>query len=160
MADKDTLWTAVKAAYVTEALLPITNIHDETATSINDTVGTEAARQLIGIWPSYAEVTFAIANEAHLMVAIEGTVAILQRRGGTSSATAKRQWDDVFGEGGMLVRLKLTSPRGHLGPSSNSGVTQKAETVNGQRVRPWSDPVSLPGGGQFLLPRRVISDGT
>ena len=65
---------------------------------------------------------------------------------------------EVFGDGGIITKLKRTSARARQGPNSNSGVQQKSElTSSGQKVRGWSDPDSLPGGRGYL-PRRTIAE--
>jgi len=145
MADKDTLWTAVKAAYDASFLLPITSVNDRTATSIGsaqNTVGTAAAEQLIGLWPHYTEVAFSVTDTGHLAVAIRGTVAILLERASVGSEQAAKEWQEVFGDSGMMRRIKVTGPRGHPTPKSNAPDKTSAGAVK----RGWSDTLSLPIG--------------
>jgi hypothetical protein len=72
-------------------------------------------------------------------------IAVLWRRGGSASAIEQVKWDEVFGDQGVVARLRRVSVRGRLSPRSNSGVQQKAERdENGQAVRGWSDRESLP----------------
>lgn len=152
MADKDTLWTAVKAGYATDLLLGLTNIYDRPATAIDDTVGTAAAQQTIDYFPLYGEVVYDAADTKHVAVAIRGVIAVLLERGGVSAELARDEWGEVFGDGGLLSKLRSVGPRARQGPTTNSGVTQKAETMaNGSRVRGWSDRESLPLG---IMPSR------
>lgn len=154
MADKDVLWTAVKAAYAEATLLPLTSIHDRTATTIGasqDAVGTSAAEHVIGLWPSCVESEFDIADVTHLANAIEGTVAVLYKRGGTSSAVAKEEWDAVFGDSGLMSKLRRTTVRGRRGPSTSGPDTSSS----GGDLRPWSDNKSMPVG--FLPARRGVN---
>jgi hypothetical protein len=119
-------------------------------------VGTEAANGTLNLWPAYAQVDFDVTDGLHLEAAVRGTIAMLWERGGSATAIAQQEWDEVF-TAGIISALKNTGPRGHQGPSSNSGVSQKSElTSSGRSVRGWSDPESLPIGS--MLPRRTIAD--
>jgi len=155
MADKDTLWTAVKARYAADGLIPLTNILDRSSVAIDDAVGTEAANGTINLWPAYAQVAFDVADQLHIEAAALGTIAFLFRRGGTSSSIEQVKWDTVFSADGVIAKVKRTGPRGRPAPSTNSGVSQKSELLaNGQRARPWADWASLPHG---IRPQRRSS---
>jgi len=145
MADKDTLWTNVKAAYATDLLLPLTNIHDATAIAIDDAVGTAAAQQAIDYFVMYAETTFVITTSTHNAVGIRATIAVLLERGGVSSALAREEWDEVFGDTGLLSKVKKTGARGRQAFTTNSNMTQASGlTSSGKRRKPWGDVESLP----------------
>lgn len=151
------LWTAVKADYDTAGLITLTNIRNRGAVAVNDTVGESAAQAVINLWPIYAQVEYDAANAQHVEVAELGVIAMLWRRGGSASAIEKVKWDEVFGNEGAIARVRRTGPRGHAGPSSNSGVQTRSEMVNGRPIRGWSDPDSLPTG--FLsTPRTADGD--
>ncbi|MEY4534767.1 MAG: hypothetical protein RLZZ246_1085, partial [Planctomycetota bacterium] len=150
------LWTAVKADYDSAGLVTLTNIRDRSATTINDSVGTAAAQSVIDLWPIYAQVPYDAANATHVEVAEFGVIAVLWRRGGSSSTIEQVKWDEVFGGEGMISRVRRTGPRGHARPVSNSGVQQAPETgPDGGQVRGWADRESLPVG--FLSTRTDAS---
>ena len=156
MADKDTLWTAVKTRYDADGLIALTNLHDRDQDAIDDTAGTEAANGVINLWPMYAEETFDVSDNLHLEVAVRGVIAMLWERGGSSAEIAKVEWDEVFSDEGLMGRLRGTGARGRQTPSSNSGVTQKAEgTSTGARYRGWADRESLPTG---YMPNRIVAE--
>ena len=131
MADQDTLWDAVKIRYDASGLITLTNIRDRSATSIDDTAGTQAAASVIALWPAYAQVEFDATSALHLEV------------GGASSTIEQVKWDEVFGTEGMIQKVRRTDPRARSGPRSNSGILTSQE--DGQSYG-WSDPKSLPSG--------------
>lgn len=155
MGDKDTLWTAVKAAYDADVLLPLTGIHDRASSSMgaaHDVVGTAAAQQAIDYFPLYVEAAFLVDDSQHLAVAIRGTYAVLLERGGVSSAIAAKEFQEVWGEEGLAQRLRRISARGRRGPSTSgpdvsSGIGE---------VKPWSRRGSMPTG--FMPQRRGAFD--
>lgn len=149
------LWTAVKTRYDEAGLRTLTNIRDRSQASIDDTAGESAAQTVITLFSVYAQVVYDASEDVHLEVAVEGVIATLWKRGGTSAEIAKVRWDDVFGEGGLLEKVKRTDPRSHRGPSSNSNVRQASGlTAGGRRKRGWSDEDSLPTNH---LPRPEIA---
>jgi len=151
------LWTAVKADYDTDGLISLTNIKNRAASTINDTVGTAAAQAVINLWPAYAQTAYDAANELHVEAAEMGVIAILWRRGGSSSSIEQVKWDEVFGDGGVISKIRMTGPRARMAPSSNSGVTQADErTADWSNVRGWADRESLPPN--FLTIRTPSSE--
>lgn len=151
------LWTAVKADYDAAGLLTLTNIRNRGATAIDDTVGTNAAQAVLNLWPVIAQADYDPANAAHVEIAELGVIAMLWRRGGSASGIEQVKWDEVFGDSGLIVALRKVGPRGRVAPVSNSGVTQKPESDDGNNVRGWSDRESLPTG--FLAnPIRATED--
>jgi len=146
MADQDTLWAYVKTVYDSDGLVTLTNIRDRDATTANETVGTSAALSTIRLWPLYAQVAFDVSDVAHLEVATFGVIATLWQRGGTAQSILQVSWDAVFGEGGMVEKLRRTDPRSHRGPKSNSAIQTSREDENGDTPYGWSDRKSLPPG--------------
>ena len=138
------LWAAVVADYDTSGLVSLTNIRDRSATTIDTGVGEAAAQAVINLWPVYAQIDYDPTNATHVEVAEMGVIAMLWRRGGSSSAIEKVKWDEVFSDDGMIAMVRKTGARGHPAPRSNSGVQQRPETINGRPVRGWSDWDSLP----------------
>lgn len=139
------LWAAVVADYDTDGLISLTNIRDRSATTIDTAVGEAAAQAVINLWPIYAQVDYDPSNAVHVEVAELGVIAMLWRRGGSSSAIEQVKWEEVWGDDGMVTRLRRTGPRGRQRPSSNSGVQQAPERdASGRAVRGWSDLQSLP----------------
>jgi len=152
------LFEAVKVAYDSAGLITLTNIRDRTGTTIDETVGDNTAQSVIDLWPAWANVAYDSTNALHVEVAIEGVIALLWRRGGTATEIEKVKWDQVFGDDGMISKVKDTGPRGRKGPSSNSNVTQHSGLLsNGARRRPWADVISLPHG-IMPLSRSASSD--
>lgn len=152
-ADDDALWSAVKARYDSRGLVQLTNIRDRAATTIDDTVGREAAASVISLWPAHVQSVYDSADAQHVEVAVLGVIALLWRRGGASSAIEQVKWEEVFGPEGLTMKLKRTGARGRMAPASNSGVSQAPErTSDGSRVRDWADRESLPPG---VLARRA-----
>lgn len=145
------LWAAVVSSYDVDGLVSLTNFRDRSGTTVNTAAGESAAQGVIDVWPLYAQTDYDDNNPQHVEVGKFAVIAILWRRGGTSSSIAKVEWDEVFGAEGMVARVKMTGARGRPGPVSNSGVQQRSELVNGRAVRGWSDVDSLPTG---ILPLR------
>lgn len=158
MSDATTLWASVVANYPEPALVSLTNIQDNSSVSVDTSVGESAAQEVIDLWPIYAQSDFDVTNSTHVTVGRRGVIAVLWERGGTSTEIAKVRWDDVFSNEGLIARVRRTGPRGRRTPSSNSGVTQSSELVNGRQIRGWSDPDSLPLGRGYLPQRRVADD--
>lgn len=153
MAAKDDVWTAVVARYDSASLVSLTNINDRNPTSINTTAGTEAANGTLNLWPAYAQVDFDVSDGLHMEVAVRGTIAMLFERGGSASAIAKVEWDEVFSNEGLIARVRRTGPRARQGPSTNSGVTTTAENVGGRNKKGWSDRDNI----DFMRPRDELS---
>lgn len=148
MAAQDDLWAYAKSVYDADGLVTLTNIRDRSATAIDETVGTAAALSAIRLWPAYAQVAFDETDGLHLEVGAKAVIAVLWERGGTSSSIEQVKWDTVFGDDGMVSKVRRTNPRGRPGPSSNSGTITTAES--GTQYG-WSDPASMPPG---FLPRK------
>lgn len=152
----EALWFAVKERYEVSGLLTLTNVRDPSATVVNDAVGELAAQQAIDLWGLYTQVDFDYTNPQHLAVGVRGVIAVLWERGGTSSQIAKVEWEEVFGDAGLVSKVRKTGPRGRAGPLTNSGVQNASELVNGRAVKGWSDRSALPRG---ILPRQQLSSG-
>lgn len=151
------LWSAVVSDYDQDGLITLTNIRNRSATSINTSVGEAAAQAVINLWPVYAQADYDPTNQTHVEVAEMGVIAMLWRRGGTSSAIEQVKWDEVFGDDGLITRVRRTGARGRVAPTSNSGVQQAPERDSGGRmVRGWADAASLPPN---YLPLRRTVDG-
>lgn len=156
MGAADDLWDAVVVTYDEDGLIALTNVRDRSATTANASAGLSAAQGVIDIWPAYAQVEYDPANALHVEVAKRATIAMLWSRGGSSSTIAKVEWDEVFGEGGLLEKIRRTGARGRQGPVTNSGVQSSSELSNGQAVRGWSDRESIP---REILPSRRTASG-
>ncbi|MCP4794032.1 MAG: hypothetical protein GY882_11995 [Actinomycetia bacterium] len=152
------LWTDVVANYESEGLINLTNPRDNGATAVVTAYGESAAQEVIDLFPIYGQVDYDATNSQHVTVGRRGVIAVLYERGGTSSTIAEVEWNQVFGDDGLITKLKRTSARARQGPNTNSGVRQKSElTSTGRRVRGWSDVDSLPLGRRWL-PRRTIAE--
>lgn len=153
MADKDTVWTAVKSAYDSDGLISLTNVRDNAATTIDDTAGTSAADHALNLWPLYAEIDFDVLDLRHLAVAIRAVIAVLWERGGVGTAAGQQEWKEVFSdEDGLMSRLRRTESRGQGGPSTSGPDV----TTTGREVRPWSARESMPVG--YLPGVRRVND--
>lgn len=145
------LWASVVEHYHEDGLIDLTNINDRGATTVNTTAGENAAQAVLDLWDMYAQIEYDEDETTHLETARQGVIAMLWRRGGSSSSIAQVKWDEVFSNDGLIAKLRNTQPRGRTGPtSSGSGVVASSESRYGA-VRPWSDPDSLPVG---LMPLR------
>lgn len=154
MADKDVLWTAVKAGYAVDQLIPLTNIMDRAVNAIDDAVGTSAAEQVLGLWELYAEFPFDVLDVRHLAVGIRAVVAVLYERGGFSADIAREEWQEIFSDSdGLLSRLRRTEARSRTGPS----ISGPDLSADGKELRPYSHDKSMPVG---FMPstRTVVSD--
>lgn len=152
------LWASVTSNYEDNGLVTLTNPRDPAATLVDDDYGLSAAQEVIDLFPMYAQVEFDEDDSRHITVGRQGVIAVLFRRGGTSSTIAEVKWKEVFGDEGLLVKLKRTTARARQGPSSNSGVKQKSElSSTGGKVRGWSDVASLPGGRGYM-PRQTYAE--
>ena len=140
------LWTAVLASYETTGLVTLTNQSDPSATAVVTATGEDAAQGVIDLWPAFAQEAYDASDALHVEVAKQGVIAMLWRRGGSAANIAEVRWEDVFSADGLLSKVKRTGPRARQGPTTNSGVTQRAESVDGQNVRGWSDRESMPDG--------------
>lgn len=145
-AEAADLWNEVVGNYDANGLLTLTNVRTRSALMINDPVGRNAARAVIDLWPLYAQAPYDPNNGAHVEAARQAVIAQLWRRGGSASEIEQVKWDEVWAPGGIVERVRLTDPRAHARPSSNSGTTSSSELINGRRRLGWSDPASLAPG--------------
>ena len=146
MTDATDLWAAVVVSYSAQYLTELTSVRDASATGIGTAVGEDAAQGVINLWPAYVQADYDSSDNLHVEVAKRGVIALLWQRGGSSTAAAKVEWDEVFTDS-MVDKIKRTGPRGRQSPVSNSQVTQSSELrSDGTRPRPWADPASLPLG--------------
>lgn len=143
LTDAEALWSYVVTIYDNDGLLSLTNIRNNAAIEVNDATGLAAATSVINLWPAYSQVEFDVANGIHLEVAAMGVIAVLWRRGGASSEIEQVKWDTVFGDNGLIEKVRRTSARGRTGPRSNSRTITSTTTT---RYYGWSDPASLPPG--------------
>lgn len=147
-----TIWTAVKTSYETNGLITLTNLRDRSATAIDDTAGEDAAQEVIDLWPVYAQEAYDATDAAHLAVAKQATIAVLWRRGGSSTSIAEVKWNEVFSSEGLLAKVRGTGARARSGPKSNSDVST---TRDSRRYRGWADRDAYPTG---FLPNRSTSN--
>jgi len=156
MTDATDLWTAVVSSYDSDGLITLTNIRDRSATTVNTSVGQDAAQGVINLWSMYAQEDYDGTDAQVVEVAKRGVIAMLWERGGSSASIAKVEWEEVFSSEGLIAKIRRTGPRGRQGPKSNSGVAQRTElTTGGQRIRPWSGRDSTPFG---IMPRRIVAE--
>ena len=157
MTSATELWASVVANNESEGLLNLTNPRDPNATVVDTTYGESAAQEVIDLFPLYGQVVYVSTDSQHVAVGRRAVLAVLYQRGGTSSTIAEVEWKEVFGDDGLLTKLKRTSARARQGPKSNSGVSQKSElNSDGRRARGWSDPDSLPGGRGYMTRRTFV----
>jgi len=156
VTDATDLWDAVVASYDEDGLVALTNIRKADESTIDDTVGENAAQGVLNLWPAYAQVAYDGTDGLHVEVAKRGVIAMLQSRGGVSVEIAKIEWDEVFGDNGTISKVRKTGPRGHQGPATNSGVQTVAEDRHGP-VMGWGDRAALPNG---ILPNTRSARGS
>lgn len=145
MTDATDLWDAFKDRYSTADQVSLTNIDNRTATTVDDTAGAQAAQSVINLWPAYAEVEYDSTDTLHVEVGTFGVAALLWRRGGTATNIEEVKFEQVFGPGGMIEKVRRTGPRGRVSPSSTSRIRTSRDN-DGAVVEPygWSDVRSLP----------------
>jgi len=158
MTDATDLWDSVVANYPSEGILSLSRPRQNEENTVDTAYGVTAAQEAIDSFPLFAQIVYDAADAQHVLVGRRAVIAILYERGGTSSEIAKVEWDEVFGDGGLMEKLQRTGARGRTTGATNSGVRQRTElTSDGKRVRGWSDPDALPGGRRYL-PRRIIAE--
>lgn len=151
------LWNAVLSDYDLDGLVTLTNTRDRSATSIDHEAGRRAAQAVIDLFPIYAQAEFDNANPQHVEAAELGVIAMLWRRGGSASAIENVKWDTVFGDDGLIAKIRKTQPRGRIRPASNSGTQQSSElNSDGSKIYGWSDPAGMPAG--FLSAPKSAED--
>jgi hypothetical protein len=141
------LWSAVVSSYPEQGLIELTNQNDRGAVAIKTSAGENAAQAVINLWPVYAQEDYDATNSTHVEVAKLGVIAVLNRRGGTSTSVEQITWEEVFGPDGAVHRLKRTRARGRAVPVIGGNTERSREgTSDGRPRKPWSDPRSLPSG--------------
>jgi len=150
------LWTAVTSAYSAQAMTELSNPDDRAAVAASTANGENAAQAVIDLWPLYAQVDYDASNDLHVQVGVMAVIAVLHRRGGSSSTIDKVTWDEVFGDDGMMTKVRRTGPRARQRPVISGSTERSSEaTAAGGNVRPWSDRDSRPAG---LSPDRNPAD--
>lgn len=149
------LWAAVVAGYDSDGLVSLTNIRNRGATTADSNAGESAAQDVVDLWPLYAQAAYDPLDAQHVVVGKRAVIAVLWSRGGTASSIAKVEYDEVFGDEGLISKVRKTGARARPGPSSSSGSRASSEVTSGRAVRPWSDPESI---SQTHLPRRIIAE--
>jgi len=151
------LWNAVVCDYDLDGLVTLTNTRDRSATEIDHVAGRRAAQAVIDLFPLYAQAAYDSSNAQHLEAAELGVIAMLWRRGGTASAIENVKWETVFGDDGLIAKIRKTKPRARIVPTSNSGTQQSSElNSDGSKIYGWSDPAGLPAG--FLSQPKAAED--
>lgn len=147
MAAKDDLWAAVKLRYDEPGLISLTNVRKRSTPAINDTVGTQAADDVILCYYTDIQTDYDPDSKVHVMVAVEGVVAMLWRRGGSAATIQRVKWEDWIERAKIL---KNVEPRGHAQPQTNSGLQPTTDCYGHRPCRPWADKINFRG----LMPRR------
>lgn len=142
------VWTETKAAKDPNVLRALTRPRDTSATMIDDAVGERAAADALAFWEMHAQTPFDAANPQHLAVAVEATIAQLWRRNAPTSDAAERTWRTVWGDDGLVAKLRATGPRGAQGPAL--GYAYDTRNARGRRRRDFGDRRDYPRG---ILPR-------
>ncbi len=149
------LWAAVVASYPAHILVELTNLGAPEATSVSTAVGEDAAQAVIDLWPIYAQEDYDASNATHVQVGKIATLSMLAKRTGKTQSAATVEWDQVFGDDGMIAKLKKTSARSWPAPQTNSGVSSSRDTIDGVATRGWADHAALPMG---ILPSRMVAE--
>ncbi len=117
--------------------------------TFDDEVGIVAAKKVIASFPLYTQQEYNGEDASHLLLAVQGVVAWLKRRGGTSTTAEIQSWDEVWAADGVADKLLKTTVRARLAPDSTRPTTR-----DGTKLRPWSDPCNA----FYNLPRRMRDD--
>jgi len=144
MADAEDLWTAVKASYDEAGLVTMTR-RSNSATTIDDDIGEDAASSVLALWPMFAQIPYDGTVPAHVEIAKQGVIAILWRRGGASTTIEQVKWDTVFGDSGLIAKVRDVVARGRTAPVTDSRAVARGDLTPGRPRRPsWSE--SVPSG--------------
>lgn len=142
----------VQNRYDSQVLTELTNIRESDAASVDTTVLGRACDDIELAWfQQYAQQEYDSTDRKHILVAVDGVVALLQRWGGKSSRVARIEWESWIASARDLASV---SSRARIVPQSSSELTPSDEVSSGETVRPWSDPDHFRG----LTPRNVPTD--
>lgn len=147
MPAEDDLWTAVKDRYDEQGLISLTNVRDRSKKVIDDDTGTQAAADVILSYYIDVQADYDETSAIHVMLATEGVIAMLWKRGGTAATIQRVKWEDWIAR---AQALKGVEPRGHAAPGTNSTLQPTRDCYGHTPCRPWADKINFRG----LLPRR------
>jgi hypothetical protein len=129
-----TLSTEVQARYPSQLLVNITNPMETTATTVNTTTLNAAATDVEADFEIVAGVEYDGTDARHVAVAVEGVIAKLLRRTGTSQYE-EREKDYNF----RLRDLAKVTGRDRITPESDSEVSPAVDSPSGVEVKPAFD---------------------
>lgn len=145
LTDAETLWEATKDNYSAAGLISLTNIYVRDQDDIDDDVGVSAAQHVLDLWPIHAQNDFDVTSATHVAVGVQAVIAVLWRRGGSATQIEQVKWETVFGDDGLLGKVRKTGPRAHGVPAISGNTKSKSEgTLSGRPIQPWADTGSLP----------------
>jgi len=126
----------VKSRYPETRLVELTNLGDESATVVDDTVLGLAATDVMAEFPIYVGVAYDNSDARHVPVAVSGVIAKLYLQGETPGSKADSMWD-AFIE--RLRSLAKVTGRDRIVPVSSSVLTPTPERDGTETVRPDTD---------------------
>lgn len=156
MTAQSELWAAVVVSYDAGGLRSLSNPNNRGSNTINTTLGEDASLDIITLFPVYVQVDYDSTDALHVAAGKQAVIALLWRRGGSSTTIAQVKWEEIFKPDGLFSRLRRLGPRARPIPKSNSGVQQRSELISGQTVTGWSDREAYPP--HFLPIRRTSLD--
>lgn len=128
----------VTARIEDQLLIELTNPDSRTATTINSTLFALVVTDTESSFLLYAETTYDSTNDVHVMLGVQGVMALLEsytrlgKLGGES-------WTDFLA---ALDRLRLTGSRARVEPQTDSPITRTSRTIGGRSPkRPFDWPV-------------------
>jgi hypothetical protein len=119
-----TIANDVQDRYGTEFLVGLTNPADPNATSINTTTLGKAVLDVGAAFEIHAGLELDDTDSKHVMVAVEGVIAILKIRMGLEK---EKLWTDWIKN--ALEPLSLVTSRDRVGPLTSSPLTTSSETT-------------------------------
>lgn len=126
------LWDEVATRYAAQELIELTRSgRDNSATTVDATVGNAAAADIEAYFEILAGVAFSLTDARHVMVAVEGVVALLRMRGKNAQTTHKKFFEQWKAD---LRDLGKVTGRNRVMPKSSSQYTKENEVTPGQTV--------------------------
>lgn len=131
-----TLWDAVKDRYDAQALVELTQHRDVAATTIDDTYGERAVDGIVALFPTYVQEAFDDTSAAHILIGVEGVIALLFKWGGTTHRVAQVRWEDWLEQ---ARAFRSAGPRARIVPETSVPASKAPSDPPSTPHTPWSD---------------------
>lgn len=130
------LWDEVKLRYSTDILRQLTNVDEASATSINNTIGTQVATDTEAWFKRVSQIEYDNTDAEHKAVAVRACYVLLREYSGRFSDVVQREIEEV-----------------------EKKMNQLRDLSTGKRITPHTDSELDPSDDENLLnPQRPIFD--